>query len=133
MEQSQAAGAEPSDKEMELYRRIMLAAMKIIYTNPKPFLDMIAQAGDPAKGIIAATSIILGKIRDSVKGLPPQVIEQMAPKVVQRLGPMIGKLLLELANVAGIIKGGAPAQAKPGLIASAQGAPAPQQPVQAGA
>lgn len=126
------AAAKPSPQEMDMYRRAMLAAMKIIYTNPKPFLDMIGAAPDPTKGILMATNVILQKIRQDVKGLPPQVIEQMAPRAVQLLGPMIGKLLLELANVAGILNGGASAGAPPtgaapaprGLVASAQQAPA---------
>lgn len=125
------AAAKPSPQEMEIYRKVMLAAMKIIYTAPQPFLDMISSAPDPAKGILMATNIILQKIRQSIKGIPPQVIDQMAPKAVKLLGPMIGKLLLELASVAGILNGVAPAGAPPtgaaaaprGLVANGQAQP----------
>lgn len=131
----QGAAAKPTPQEMEIYRKVMLAAMKIIYTAPQPFLDMIRSAPDPTKGILMATNIILQKIRQSIKGIPPQVIDQMAPKAVKLLGPMIGKLLLELASVAGILNGGesagAPAGAPPtgaaaaprGLVANAQAQP----------
>lgn len=112
--------------------KILLAAMKIIYSNPKGFVDMIAQAENPMQGITMAAKIIFEKIAKSVNGVPPETLQKLYPIAVKKLSPAIVYLLIELAVAAGVkgLEGAAPGAAKPpaqqpGLVAQAQGQPQP--------
>lgn len=119
--------------------RILLSAMRIIYSNPKGFVDIIRNAPNPMQGLAMAAKIVYEKIAKSVKGVPPETIQKLYPVVVQKLSPTIVYILVELAVAAGV-KGldaaaaGAPggagaAPARPAMPPAPQpGAPMPQQP-----
>lgn len=118
--------------------KIILAAMKIIYSNPDGFVKLIAQGGDPKHGIAIATKAVIDKIVQSIKGVPPQTIQQVLPAYVKAISPMIVYILMELAVAAGVMpdpkgQGGAqgappaaPGGAQQGLVAQAQAQPQPQ-------
>lgn len=111
--------------------RILMAAAKLIYTDPKPFLDIIRSAPNPQEGILRCVDIILKHIAQSIKGVPPQTIQQLLPIAGQKLGPMIGRLLAEIAMAAGLIPGGKgapPAGAQPPVQPGAQPGAQPAQP-----
>lgn len=95
--------------------RILMAAAKIIYTDPKPFLNIIRQAPNPQDGIVRCVDIILRKIAQSAKGVPPEQVQKLMPMIGQKLGPIVGNLLAEIAIAAGLMRGAAPqgAEAQP--------------------
>lgn len=113
--------------------KVLLAAMKIIYSNPKGFVDMIASADDPMQGIAMAAKVIFEKIAKDVKGVPPETVQKLYPVAVQKLSPAVVYLLVELAVSAGVKgldgAGAPPAGSTPqpaGLVAQAQAQPQPQ-------
>jgi hypothetical protein len=83
--------------------KIILAAMKIIYTESKGLLDVIGRAPDPQQGIAMATKIVFDKIAQSAKGVPPETIQRIYPGVARKLGPIVSSLLVELAVEAGVV------------------------------
>lgn len=91
----------------EVMVKVILAAMKIIYSETKGLLDVIARAPDPQQGIAMASKIVLDKIEQSAKGVPPEVIQRIKPGMIQKIGPIVGSLLAELAVESGIMEKGA--------------------------
>lgn len=87
----------------EVVQRIILAAMKVIYSEPKGLLDVIAKAPDQKQGIALASKIVFDKVEQSAKGVPPETLRAIKPGVIQKLGPIVGALLAELAVNAGVI------------------------------
>lgn len=127
---AQPAGGQPDPKAMQIYQRLSLAAMKIIY-DPKTsqgLVQTMKTAGDPAAAVAHAASLVLGQLAQQAKGIPPAMVNIAAPVVVA--------MLFELAHAAGLFK------ATPELVksavelikqsgqqqAAAPAQPAPQQP-----
>lgn len=87
----QAQGAQPQGqadpKMMEAYQRLCLAAMKIIY-DPKVaqgLVQTMKTAGDPAAGVAHVATVILGHLRQQAQGIPPAMVNAVAPAVVAML------------------------------------------------
>lgn len=81
----------------EVFRRLLLAAMKLIYSNPKAtqqFVFMVKTG--QAQGIVQATKIVVGQITKSAQGLDPSIL--------QKLMVPVATLIAELAVKAGVIK-----------------------------
>lgn len=99
----QAKGA-LSPQVREVVAKLMLAAAKIVYSEAKGLLQMIAQAPDPMQGIAMASKVVFDKIaQDAAKSVPPETIQRLYPKLVPKLGPIVSAMLVELAVEAGVV------------------------------
>jgi hypothetical protein len=123
----QAAGLSP--QLTEVFRRLILAAMKVLYASPEAtqsVLAIVKQAGDPVQGIAHATDMIVKRIQSQAKGLPPGVI--------QRVALPVASLIAEIAIASGLVKDDPSLMPKVAQVLSGvQGAPAQQQPAPAAA
>ena|SRR3990167_2293252 len=144
-----AQAAQPADNTSD-YRRVLLAASKIIYepSTMKNLLGLIRKAQSPEVGLAQATILVMAKLAEASKNQIPQAVRTPAAKAVMAL-------IAELAEKAGIIKNARqavkaaaqmigqaimkaanidPARAKPGAAQPRQGQPPiaaqPQQPMQ---
>ena len=143
----QGEQAAPKDKATETYRRLVLAAMKVIYTKEvSDGLVEIMRTGAemPAEAVAQAASTVLGKLAEGVKGLDPKAVYAVTPPVVVFLMELAGaaklfkptpEIMQRAIQLIGEQVGGqqqeqAPEQAPQGLIG---GAMQPQPAMQAGA
>lgn len=118
----------------DMLRRLIAAAMKMLYANPQTtqgIIKMVSASPDPVSGVVQATQMIVGEMATKAKGVPPQIMARVrAPvavlilelcvtaKVVKDDPKMIGAVLAKLNSAA----------AQP----AAPAAPAPQQPPRPG-
>ena len=89
----------PKDKATETYRRLVLAAMKVIYAKEVTdnLVEMMrAGAENPAEGVAQAASAVLSQLVERVKGLDPKAVYAVTPPVVI--------FLMELAGAAKLFK-----------------------------
>ena len=101
MEQPAQQSAQQADPKMlRLYQGMALAAMKIIYDpqESKGIVETMRIAGDPAAAIAHAADIVIAKIRRDAgaKGIPPAMVNSVAPAVVA--------MLCDLGHAAGLFK-----------------------------
>mgnify|MGYP003395014480 CR=1 FL=1 len=95
-QQGQPQGADQA--MLGAYRRLSLAAMKIIY-DPKVSQDLLntmKEGGDPAAGVAHAAGLVVGQLRQQAKGINPAAVESVAPATVA--------MLFELGHAAGLFK-----------------------------
>ncbi len=86
---------QPNDKATETYRRMVLAAMKVLYTKEvtAQLVELMRSgAENPAEGVAQAASTVLGILSEKVNGIDPKAVYAVTPPVVM--------LLMELAGVA---------------------------------
>lgn len=128
----------PADqKAVETYRKLGLAAMKIIY-DPKiaPQIVTIMQKGNPAQGIAQAVFVVILRMQEGVKGANPNVVFAVAPAVaamVAEIGKAAGVLEPTpqmVAEALKIVAQQAGQQAPQGAPQQPAQQPAPQQPAQ---
>lgn len=102
-----AAGAAPAGapdqvdpKFVEAYRRVLIAASKIIY-NPQVKDQLVGIVKklqhNPIRGVVVASLLVLDHLRQQVKGINPDFVYMTAP--------IVGAQVLELANAAGLVPG----------------------------
>lgn len=120
-------GAAPAQdpKALETYRRLGLAAMKVIYdraTSAQLVEMMRAGADNPAEAIAQAAQTVLSQMMERVQGIDPKTVYAVAPAVVA--------FLMELAQAAKVF------EASPEILQQAlqmlgqQASQAPAQPEQ---
>lgn len=127
--QPKPAGDPASDAQ----RRVILAAMKIIYSSSEMVQDLVGavrDSGDPVEGVKNATGMVLDELRRNVKGADPSIVDSAARQVAV--------MIAELAVKAGVIpddmkivQATVQAVAQGGARPTAEG-PAPQQSAPAG-
>lgn len=94
----QPAQTQADPKAVETFRKLGIAAMKIVY-DPKisqQLLEILKAAGDPAKGIAQATSSILGQMKEKTQGANPNVVYAIAP--------VLAMMVAEIGEHAGLFK-----------------------------
>lgn len=113
-------GAALPDKVTQVFQRLLLAAMKLIYADRNvtgQMVEMVKSAPDPVTGIVNATKAVVGQVAARAKGINPEVVQRIA-------GP-VATLITELAVRAGV------AQESPELVsdvlAALKGGGQPQQ------
>ena len=80
------AVAQPQGKSngMETYRRLVLAAMKLIYTKEitNNLMELMrASTENPVEGVAQAVSTVMGLLSEKTKGLNPKAVYAVTPPV----------------------------------------------------
>lgn len=114
----------PDPKTKEVFQRLLLAAMKYIYSEAVTpnLMQMVQSAKTPFEGVANATKAVVSQIAGKAKGLPPEV--------ANRVAPMIAMLIAEIAVKAGLMQDSP--ESKQQILAALQGGgqPAPQEQAQ---
>ena len=95
---AQPAQGKPDPAMINIYQRLALAAMKIIY-DPKvsqQLVQTMKTAGDPAAAVSHVATVVISQLRQQSKGIPPETANAIAPMVVA--------MLFEVGHAAGLFK-----------------------------
>jgi hypothetical protein len=87
-------GKQMSDRAINVYQRLVAAAMKAIYGDQNGFnaiVNMLKQAQDPVSGIVQATMSVLDALHEKIKGIPPELAYKIAPEVALQIGAIAVK------------------------------------------
>lgn len=137
--QEQAKGVQLPPKVKEVFQRLLMAAMKYIYSeNVTPgIVQAVQSAQDPVQGIVQATKAVVGQVASKAKGINPDVVQRIAVPVAALITELVVKAGVQddgslLQRVTAALKGGgapqeqqAPEQAPQepqGLVAAEMGA-----------
>jgi hypothetical protein len=84
-------------KMMDAYRRLGLAAMKIVYDKAisRQLIDMMGQS-EPPQSIADAALVVLGQLKEKAQGIEPAFVYSVGPAVIS--------FIAELGEAAGLFK-----------------------------
>lgn len=128
--QQQPQAAPKGGGNVEAHRRVVLAAMKILYSSKEfvqQVIKMVGAAGDPAQGIRQATMLVLKQIGERAKGIDPAALNAAARPVamlIAELAAKAGAIPDDMRIVQAALQGGA---RKPAPRPQPASAPPPQQ------
>lgn len=125
--QGQPKGGQPGVKEAEVYQRLVVAAMKLIYEKEttKNLVEMMRGEEDPVQALASAAMAVIGRLQEGAKGIPPNFVFSTTATIVTFLAEIGGAAKLFKPS-AGMVKQATQAVEKQAQEGLAQDGGAPQ-------
>ena len=96
-ESQQTPQTQQPSKDEETFRRLGMAAMKIIYSKPESdhIVEILKSGADnPPRAVAQATFVVISRIQNDTKGIDPRLAYSVAAPVIA--------LIFELGESAGV-------------------------------